>query len=117
MRIAHLIFTGSIAALAVLTPPALAKNSNTQKTDDTSTSAAHPLATPTSSPPTDRGIRCRARKSEPRRSHRRNTGRQARVRTKTRGERWVPRVIACDKRGAFAQGSESDEAIPFFLDA
>jgi hypothetical protein len=40
MRIAHLIFTGSIAALAVLTAPALAKNSNTQKTDDTSTSAA-----------------------------------------------------------------------------
>ena len=40
MRIAHLIFTGSIATLAVLTAPALAKNSNTQKTDDTSTSAA-----------------------------------------------------------------------------
>jgi hypothetical protein len=40
MRIAHLIFTGSIAALAVLTAPALAKNSNTQKTDDASTSAA-----------------------------------------------------------------------------
>jgi hypothetical protein len=40
MRIAHLIFTGSIAALAVLTAPVLAKNSNTQKTDDTSTSPA-----------------------------------------------------------------------------
>ena len=40
MRIAHLIFTGSIAALAVLTAPVLAKNSNTQKTDDTSTSTA-----------------------------------------------------------------------------
>jgi hypothetical protein len=39
MRIAHLIFTGSIAALAVLTAPALAKNSNTPKVDDTSTSA------------------------------------------------------------------------------
>jgi hypothetical protein len=39
MRIAHLIFTGSIAALAVLTAPALAKNSNAQKTDDASTSA------------------------------------------------------------------------------
>jgi hypothetical protein len=44
MRIAHLIFTGSIAALAVLTAPALAKNSNTQKTDDASTSAATPSA-------------------------------------------------------------------------
>ena len=40
MRIAHLIFTGSIAALAVLTAPALAKNSNTQKTDDAATSTA-----------------------------------------------------------------------------
>jgi hypothetical protein len=40
MRIAHLIFTGSIAALAVLTAPALAKNSNTQKVDDSSTSPA-----------------------------------------------------------------------------
>ncbi len=40
MRIAHLIFTGSIAALAVLTAPALAKNSNTQKTDDSSASTA-----------------------------------------------------------------------------
>ena len=40
MRIAHLIFTGSIAAFAVLTAPVLAKNSNTQKTDDASTSAA-----------------------------------------------------------------------------
>jgi hypothetical protein len=40
MRIAHLIFTGSIAALAVLTAPALAKNSNTQKVDDTSASSA-----------------------------------------------------------------------------
>ena len=40
MRIAPLIFTGSIAALAVLTAPALAKNSNTQKADDTSTSTA-----------------------------------------------------------------------------
>jgi hypothetical protein len=40
MRIAHLIFTGSIAALAVLTAPALAKNSNTQKVDDTSASSS-----------------------------------------------------------------------------
>ena len=39
MRIARLIFTGSIAALAVLTAPALAKNSNTQKIDDTSASS------------------------------------------------------------------------------
>jgi len=42
MRIARLIFTGSIAALAVLTAPALAKNSNTQKADDTSASSASP---------------------------------------------------------------------------
>jgi hypothetical protein len=39
MRIARLIFTGSIAALAV-TAPALAKNSNTQKVDDPSTSSS-----------------------------------------------------------------------------
>jgi hypothetical protein len=42
MRIAQVIFTGSIAALAVLTAPALAKNSNTQKIDDPSA-----LASPT----------------------------------------------------------------------
>ena len=35
MRIAQLIFTGSIAALAALTAPALAKSSHTQKVDDT----------------------------------------------------------------------------------
>ena len=40
MRIAPLIFTGSIAALAVLTAPALAKNSNTQKIDDPSAASA-----------------------------------------------------------------------------
>jgi hypothetical protein len=40
MRIAPLIFTGSIAALAVLTAPALAKNSNTQKIDDPSAAAS-----------------------------------------------------------------------------
>ena len=34
MRIARSIFVGSIAALAVLTAPALAKNSNVQKTDE-----------------------------------------------------------------------------------
>jgi hypothetical protein len=44
MRIALLIFTGSIAALAVLTAPALARNSNTQKIDDppASTASASP---------------------------------------------------------------------------
>jgi hypothetical protein len=42
MRIAHLVFTGSIAALAVLTVPALAKNTHSQKIDDTSTSSAAP---------------------------------------------------------------------------
>jgi hypothetical protein len=40
MRIAHLIFTGSVAALAVLTAPVLAKNSSTQKIDDTSASSS-----------------------------------------------------------------------------
>ena len=40
MRIAQWIFTGSIAALAVLTAPALAKNSNTQKIDDLSAASA-----------------------------------------------------------------------------
>jgi hypothetical protein len=40
MRIAQLIFTGSIAALAVLTAPALARNSNTQKIDDPSAAPA-----------------------------------------------------------------------------
>ena len=39
MRIARLIFTGSIAAVAV-TAPALAKSSNTQKVDDPSASSA-----------------------------------------------------------------------------
>jgi hypothetical protein len=42
MRIMHLVFTGSIAALAALTAPALAKNSHTQKIDD-------PPTTPVSS--------------------------------------------------------------------
>jgi hypothetical protein len=42
MRIAQLIFTGSIAALTMLTAPALAKNSHTQKVDDTSASSASP---------------------------------------------------------------------------
>jgi hypothetical protein len=42
MRITPLIFTGSIAALAVLTAPALAKNSHAQKIDDTSASSASP---------------------------------------------------------------------------
>ena len=40
MRITQLIFTGSIAALAVLMAPALAKNSHAQKIDDTSASAS-----------------------------------------------------------------------------
>ena len=42
MRIAQLIFTGSIAALAALTAPALAKGSHTQKVDDASASATSP---------------------------------------------------------------------------
>jgi hypothetical protein len=39
MRITHLIFTGSIAALAALTAPAQAKNSNTPEINDTSASS------------------------------------------------------------------------------
>jgi len=34
MRIARSVFVGSMAALALLTAPALAKNSNAQKADD-----------------------------------------------------------------------------------
>ena len=40
MRIASAIFAGSIAALAVLTAPALAKDSNAPKTGDQSASPA-----------------------------------------------------------------------------
>ncbi len=40
MRIASLIFVGSMAALALLTAPALAKNSTPQKTDDRSASSS-----------------------------------------------------------------------------
>jgi hypothetical protein len=36
MRTANAIFAGSMAVLAVLTTPALAKNSDAQKTDDKS---------------------------------------------------------------------------------
>ena len=39
MRIAATILAGSIAALAVLTTPALARNSDTQRTDDKSPAA------------------------------------------------------------------------------
>jgi len=46
MRITHLIFTGSIAALAVLTAPVLAKNSNTPEINDTSATAASPATSP-----------------------------------------------------------------------
>jgi hypothetical protein len=40
MRIARMIFIGSVAALAVLVTPALAKNSEPPKTDDQSTSSS-----------------------------------------------------------------------------
>jgi len=39
MRIAATILAGSIAALAVLTTPVLARNADAQRTDDKSTSA------------------------------------------------------------------------------
>ncbi len=39
MRITHLVFTGSIAALAALTAPVQAKNSNTPEINDTSASS------------------------------------------------------------------------------
>jgi uncharacterized membrane protein YebE (DUF533 family) len=38
MRIANVIFVGSVAALAALAPPVLANNSDNQKTDDKQTS-------------------------------------------------------------------------------
>lgn len=34
MRIAHLVFAGALAAGAVLTAPAVAKNNDTQKSED-----------------------------------------------------------------------------------
>jgi hypothetical protein len=40
MRIAQLIFVGSVTALAVLTAPALAKHSGAPKTDDSSASSS-----------------------------------------------------------------------------
>ena len=40
MRIAQLIFAGSIAALSMLAAPVLAKNSNAQKTEETSASSS-----------------------------------------------------------------------------
>jgi hypothetical protein len=40
MRIAKSIFVGSMAALAALTAPALAKNSNVQKTDESPASSS-----------------------------------------------------------------------------
>ena len=40
MRIKRAIFGGSLAALAAMTAPALAKNSTAQKTDDKSTSSS-----------------------------------------------------------------------------
>jgi hypothetical protein len=40
MRIKRAIFVGSIATLAAMTAPALAKHSNAQKTDDKSTSSS-----------------------------------------------------------------------------
>ncbi len=39
MRIAGVLFAGSVAALAVLTTPALAKNSDAQKADEKSASS------------------------------------------------------------------------------
>ena len=39
MRIAHLVFAGALAASAVLTAPAQARNSDTQKGEDKSTSS------------------------------------------------------------------------------
>jgi hypothetical protein len=40
MRIAHMIFVGSVAALAVFTTPAPAKGPTAQKTDEKSTSSS-----------------------------------------------------------------------------
>jgi uncharacterized low-complexity protein len=40
MRITNLIFTGSIVALTALAAPALAKNADTQKSDEKQTSSS-----------------------------------------------------------------------------
>lgn len=40
MRIAHLIFAGALAASAVLTAPAVAKNSDAQKSEDKAASSS-----------------------------------------------------------------------------
>lgn len=40
MRIAHLVFAGALAASAVLTAPAVAKNSDTQKSEDKPSSSS-----------------------------------------------------------------------------
>ncbi|MCP3373026.1 hypothetical protein [Bradyrhizobium cajani] len=40
MRIAHLVFAGALATSAVLTAPALARNSDAQKGEDKSASSA-----------------------------------------------------------------------------
>ena len=40
MRIVHLVFAGALVASFVLTAPGLAKNSNTQKDEDKSTSSS-----------------------------------------------------------------------------
>jgi len=40
MRIAHLVFAGTLAASAALAPPALAKNSDAQKGEDKSATSS-----------------------------------------------------------------------------
>jgi hypothetical protein len=47
MRIARLIFVGSVAALAVLAAPSLAKHSGAQKTDDKQDQASSSCHAPT----------------------------------------------------------------------
>ena len=57
MRIAKSIFVGSLAALVLVAAPALAKNSDGQKTEDKQLRLP---AKPTSRPPMDHGRHCLA---------------------------------------------------------
>jgi hypothetical protein len=77
MRIAGLIFVGSIAALAATTVPALAKNSNSPAMPmprRSRTSRLRQAATPISRRPMDPGPRFHARKPALHRKRRRSTG-------------------------------------------
>jgi hypothetical protein len=73
MRIASAIFAGSMAALAVLTMPALARNSDARKTDDKS--AASPCRAYEQTADGEwKPIPCQETGSEARTQHKSSTG-------------------------------------------